>query len=100
MENLSLLMEIAERAIVAGKAAQERRAAEVALKDAYADYRVENDSYDRFDGAEWEIVKLRTKQQYEAVVDAKNVERNANRRLKSSVDRYLKGEAAKQGSMH
>ncbi|WP_139973684.1 hypothetical protein [Ochrobactrum sp. CGA5] len=89
-QKLSLLLAIADRAIEAERCKFARRYSQDALNAAYADWKQKNGIHDHIEAGspEWTAMLAATNRDYEAVEDAKRLERNADKRLRSAIYKY------------
>ena len=87
---LSLLLDIASKAVDFVERQQTRRFAQNALNSAYYEWREANDVHQRIetDSAEWKLMMEATTSEYEDVSEAKREETNAAKRLRTSVYKY------------
>lgn len=88
---LSLLLEIAERAVVADGYRISRRAEEAMLSEAYQRWKEDHriDHVER-ESPQWDAMMKATHEQYRLTEIARREERNAARRLETSIARYRK----------
>lgn len=89
VSKISILMEIASRAIEVEELESQRALEDHALGAAYHDWKEANglDRVER-DTREWDRMMDATSEEYAALQKAKRLEGNARRRLKTSIRRY------------
>lgn len=86
---LSLLLDIAERAIAADSWEIQRRADQGKLTEAYVGWKDESGVYNVVKYSDdWDAMLLATAAPYQELLMAKRQEYNAKRRLKSAINRY------------
>lgn len=87
---ISLLMDIASKAIDADERESQRRLEDDALGASYYEWKEANGitQYIERDTPEWTAMMAATSAEYEALQIAKNHEANAKRRLKTAVRKY------------
>lgn len=88
MQELTVYLEIAEKAIEAASAERWRKRAQAVLNDSYEAWKSQRD-IDRVerDTTQWNKMMKATKPQYLRLVDAKRDERNAKRRLARAIEK-------------
>lgn len=89
-KEIMLLIEIADRAILADAATAKRRRAEAELRQSYKAWKIENrvDDFMPADSADLEKMRSATEEEFVLLGEAKAAEANARRRLETSVRRY------------
>lgn len=89
VQDLTMRLDIAEKAIDANCAESFRKAAQAVLDGAYAAWKAKRgiERVER-DTPQWDKMMKATKPQFNRLVEAKRDERNAKRRLATAVARY------------